>query len=121
MIAPAAARIGIAVATGVGLGHMLGLGHAYWVGLTAAGILMGSKLGVSTYLARRFGQAYQHYRARVRRRDCRKVSRGACPPTSISQPDRRLRPGWSSRASRAASGRVDHQAPTSDQLLTNIN
>jgi uncharacterized membrane protein YccC len=47
VVLPSAARIGIAVAVGVGVGRALGLGHAYWVGLTAAAILQGSNLAVT--------------------------------------------------------------------------
>jgi uncharacterized membrane protein YccC len=47
VVLPAAARIGIAVAVGVGLGRVLGLGHAYWVGLTAVAVLQGSNLAVT--------------------------------------------------------------------------
>lgn len=39
---PTAARIGLAVAAGAGLGHALGLAHAYWAALTAAAILQGA-------------------------------------------------------------------------------
>ena len=48
IILPAAARLGLAVAVGVGLGRALGLGHAYWVGLTAAAVLQGSNLAVTS-------------------------------------------------------------------------
>ena len=47
VVLPSAARIGIAVAAGVALGQALGLGHAYWVGLTAAAVLQGSNLAVT--------------------------------------------------------------------------
>jgi hypothetical protein len=47
IVVPAAARLGTAVAVGVGLGRALGLGHAYWVGLTAAAVLQGSNLTVT--------------------------------------------------------------------------
>ena len=47
VVLPSAARIGIAVAVGVGVGQVLGLGHAYWVGLTAAAVLQGSNLAVT--------------------------------------------------------------------------
>ena len=47
VVVPSAARIGIAVAVGVGVGQLLGLGHAYWVGLTAAAVLQGSNLAVT--------------------------------------------------------------------------
>lgn len=47
VVLPSAARIGIAVAVGVGVGRILGLGHAYWVGLTAAAVLQGSNLVVT--------------------------------------------------------------------------
>jgi uncharacterized membrane protein YccC len=50
VIVPAAARIGIAVAAGVGLGRILGLNHAYWVGLTAAAALQASNV---TFVLRR--------------------------------------------------------------------
>src|SRR4029453_19001026 len=39
-------------AVGVGVGRALGLGHAYWVGLTAAAVLQGTNLAV---VRRRFG------------------------------------------------------------------
>lgn len=47
VVAPAALRVGIAVAIGVGLGRAAGLGHAYWVGLTVAAVLQGSNLSVT--------------------------------------------------------------------------
>ena len=47
VVLPAAARVGVAVAVGVGLGRALGLGHAYWVALTAAAVLQGSNLAVT--------------------------------------------------------------------------
>jgi uncharacterized membrane protein YccC len=40
VILPAAARLGVAVASGAGLGRALGLDHSYWVGLTAAAVLL---------------------------------------------------------------------------------
>ncbi|HEV7897732.1 MAG TPA: FUSC family protein [Planosporangium sp.] len=40
IILPAAARLGIAVAAGAGIGRALGLDHSYWVGLTAAAVLL---------------------------------------------------------------------------------
>ncbi|NJC84360.1 FUSC family protein [Planosporangium mesophilum] len=40
VILPAAARLGIAVAAGAGIGRALGLDHSYWVGLTAAAVLL---------------------------------------------------------------------------------
>ena len=39
---PTAARMGIAVAAGVGLGHAIGLSRPYWAGLTAAAVLQGA-------------------------------------------------------------------------------
>lgn len=42
VIVPAALRIGVTVAVGVGLGRLLGLDHSYWVGLTAASSLQAS-------------------------------------------------------------------------------
>jgi uncharacterized membrane protein YccC len=45
-----AARIGIAVAAGAALGRMLGLGHSYWVGLTAAAALQANNV---TFVVRR--------------------------------------------------------------------
>jgi uncharacterized membrane protein YccC len=50
VVVPAAARIGIVVAVGAGLGRALGLDHAYWVGLTAAAVLQASNV---TLLLRR--------------------------------------------------------------------
>ncbi|QRP50158.1 FUSC family protein [Amycolatopsis sp. FDAARGOS 1241] len=47
---PAAARIGVAVAVGVLTGRLLGLAHAYWVGLTVAAVLQASNV---TLLLRR--------------------------------------------------------------------
>ncbi|MFI5614381.1 FUSC family protein [Amycolatopsis sp. NPDC051903] len=47
---PAAARIGVAVAAGVLAGRLLGLAHAYWVGLTVAAVLQASNV---TLLLRR--------------------------------------------------------------------
>ena len=47
VVVPASARLAVAVALGVGLGQALGLGHAYWVGLTAAAVLQGSNLTVT--------------------------------------------------------------------------
>jgi uncharacterized membrane protein YccC len=47
VVLPAAARMGVAVAVAVGLGRAFGLGHAYWVGLTVAGVLQGSNLVVT--------------------------------------------------------------------------
>jgi uncharacterized membrane protein YccC len=44
VIAPAAVRLGLAVAGGATLGRGLGLGHSYWVGLTAAAVLLASNL-----------------------------------------------------------------------------
>jgi uncharacterized membrane protein YccC len=40
VILPAAVRLGIAVAAGSGIGRALGLDHSYWVGLTAAAVLL---------------------------------------------------------------------------------
>jgi uncharacterized membrane protein YccC len=42
VILPAAVRLGVAVAVGAGLGRVLGLDHSYWVGLTAAAVLLAS-------------------------------------------------------------------------------
>jgi urea transporter len=39
---PTAARMGIAVAAGVGLGHAIGLSRPYWAGLTAGAVLQGA-------------------------------------------------------------------------------
>lgn len=39
LTAPAALRIGVAVAVAVGFGRAFGLGHAYWLGLTVAAVL----------------------------------------------------------------------------------
>ena len=50
VVVPAAARIGIVVAVGAGLGRALGLDHSYWVGLTAAAVLQASNV---TLLLRR--------------------------------------------------------------------
>jgi uncharacterized membrane protein YccC len=50
VIVTSAARIGIAVAAGAALGRVLGLGHAYWVGLTAAAALQANNV---TFLVRR--------------------------------------------------------------------
>jgi uncharacterized membrane protein YccC len=50
VIVTSAARIGIAVAAGAALGRVLGLGHAYWVGLTAAAALQANSV---TFLVRR--------------------------------------------------------------------
>ena len=47
VILPSAARIGIAVGLGVAAGRALGLGHAYWIGLTAAAVLQGSNLMIT--------------------------------------------------------------------------
>ena len=44
---PSAARIGIAVGLGVAAGRTLGLGHAYWIGLTAAAVLQASNLVIT--------------------------------------------------------------------------
>jgi uncharacterized membrane protein YccC len=49
-IVTSAARIGIAVAVGAALGRVLGLGHAYWVGLTAAAALQANNV---TFVVRR--------------------------------------------------------------------
>ncbi|KAA9157456.1 hypothetical protein FPZ12_025120 [Amycolatopsis acidicola] len=50
VVLPAAARTGVAVAIGVLLGRLLGLGHAYWVGLTVAAALQATNV---TLLVRR--------------------------------------------------------------------
>jgi uncharacterized membrane protein YccC len=50
IVLPAAARIGIAVAAGAGLGRLVGLDHAYWVELTAAAVLQATN---TTLLIRR--------------------------------------------------------------------
>ncbi|MEV0074086.1 MULTISPECIES: FUSC family protein [unclassified Amycolatopsis] len=50
VVLPAAARIGVAVAAGVLVGRLLGLAHAYWVGLTVAAVLQASNV---TLLLRR--------------------------------------------------------------------
>ncbi|GHF40281.1 putative membrane protein YccC [Amycolatopsis bartoniae] len=50
VVLPAAARIGVAVAIGYALGRLLGLAHAYWVGLTVAAVLQATNL---TLLRRR--------------------------------------------------------------------
>jgi uncharacterized membrane protein YccC len=47
VVLPSAARIGIAVGLGVATGRALGLGHAYWIGLTAAAVLQGSNLMIT--------------------------------------------------------------------------
>ncbi|HWM58697.1 MAG TPA: FUSC family protein [Pseudonocardia sp.] len=47
VVLPAAARIGVAVAIAMGLGRVLGLGHAYWMGLTVAAVLQGSNLAAT--------------------------------------------------------------------------
>jgi uncharacterized membrane protein YccC len=47
VIAPAAVRLGVAVAAGAGLGRALGLDHSYWVGLTAAAVLLASNSSVT--------------------------------------------------------------------------
>ena len=47
VILPSAARIGIAVGLGVATGRALGLGHAYWIGLTAAAVLQASNLMIT--------------------------------------------------------------------------
>jgi uncharacterized membrane protein YccC len=47
VVLPSAARIGIAVGLGVAAGRALGLGHAYWIGLTAAAVLQGSNLMIT--------------------------------------------------------------------------
>jgi len=44
VILPASVRLGIAVAAAAGCGRALGLTHSYWVGLTAAAVLLGSNL-----------------------------------------------------------------------------
>jgi uncharacterized membrane protein YccC len=49
-IVTSAARIGIAVAVGAALGRVLGLGHSYWVGLTAAAALQANNV---TFVVRR--------------------------------------------------------------------
>ncbi len=41
-VIPTAARMGIAVAAGAGLGHAIGLSRPYWAGLTAAAVLQGA-------------------------------------------------------------------------------
>jgi uncharacterized membrane protein YccC len=73
---PATARIGVAVAVGVGVGRVLGLGHAYWVGLTAAAVLQGTNLAV---VRRRFGYrlAGTAPAAGAQRRVCYARCRGA--------------------------------------------
>jgi uncharacterized membrane protein YccC len=50
VILPAAARIGVVVLAGFGLGRILGLEHSYWVGLTAAAVLQANNV---TFLIRR--------------------------------------------------------------------
>jgi hypothetical protein len=50
VIVTSAVRIGIAVAAGAALGRALGLGHGYWVGLTAAAALQANNV---TFLVRR--------------------------------------------------------------------
>jgi uncharacterized membrane protein YccC len=50
VVLPAALRIGIVVAAGAALGRTLGLGHSYWVGLTAASVLQANNV---TFLVRR--------------------------------------------------------------------
>jgi len=47
VVLPSAARIGIAVGLGVAAGRALGLGHAYWIGLTAAAVLQASNLMIT--------------------------------------------------------------------------
>jgi uncharacterized membrane protein YccC len=47
VVLPSAARIGIAVGLGVATGRALGLGHAYWIGLTAAAVLQASNLMIT--------------------------------------------------------------------------
>ena len=47
VIVPSAGRIGIAVGLGVAAGRALGLGHAYWIGLTAAAVLQASNLMIT--------------------------------------------------------------------------
>jgi len=47
VVLPSAARIGIAVGLGVAAGRALGLGHAYWIGLTAAAVLQASNLTIT--------------------------------------------------------------------------
>jgi uncharacterized membrane protein YccC len=47
VIAPVAVRLGVAVAAGAGLGRALGLDHSYWVGLTAAAVLLASNSAVT--------------------------------------------------------------------------
>ncbi|MGC9671351.1 FUSC family protein [Planosporangium sp. 12N6] len=42
VILPAAVRLGVAVAVGAGIGRALGLANSYWVGLTAAAVLLAS-------------------------------------------------------------------------------
>jgi uncharacterized membrane protein YccC len=44
VVLPAAARIGIVVAAGTGLGRILGLDHSYWVGLTAVAVLQANNV-----------------------------------------------------------------------------
>jgi uncharacterized membrane protein YccC len=50
VIVTSAVRIGIAVAAGAAVGQLLGLGHSYWVGLTAAAALQANNV---TFLVRR--------------------------------------------------------------------
>jgi hypothetical protein len=42
LVIPTAARMGIAVAAGAGLGHAIGLSRPYWAGLTVAAVLQGA-------------------------------------------------------------------------------
>ena len=44
LVVPAAARIGIIVAAGTGVGRLLGLDHSYWVGLTATAVLQANNV-----------------------------------------------------------------------------
>ncbi len=44
VVLPSAGRIAIAVGLGVAAGRVLGLGHGYWIGLTAAAVLQASNL-----------------------------------------------------------------------------
>lgn len=46
VIVPTAARIGIAVAAGFGLGQAFGIAHAFWIGLTACAVLQASNLRI---------------------------------------------------------------------------
>lgn len=47
VVVPSALRMGVGVTAGAGVGRLLGLSHSYWVGLSAAAVLIGTNAAVA--------------------------------------------------------------------------